>query len=258
VTTDTWNPTQYNRFREERMQPFFDLVAMVRPAAGMRVIDLGCGTGEITAMLAERLKASEAIGIDSSAAMLEHAAARMSGHLTFRHQDITDVDDYDGYDLVFSHAALQWIPENETLLRRILGRMRSGAQVAVQLPKNDEHPSHRTAVELASEQPFHDLLDGFVRWSHALRLERYAELLYEHGFREQQCIEKIYGHVLPSSADVIEWVKGTMLTAYLSRLDAKDQPTFLAAYRARLMDEIGEHSPYFYPFRRLLFWGQKE
>lgn len=254
---DQWRPGQYNKFREERMQPFFDLVALVHSRAGMRVIDLGCGGGELTALLAERLPASDVLGVDSSAAMLAEAEPRARARLSFRHQDITTLMDYGDYDLVFSHAVFQWAPDNEGLMARILSMLRPGAQIAVQLPKNEEHPSHRLPAQLAGEAPFRDLLGGYVRRSEALDLDRYATLLWEHGLREQVCFEKIYGHELPSSADVVEWVKGTSLGAYLARLNDADGAAFVAVFRARLLAAIGEHSPYFYPFRRMLFWGVK-
>jgi trans-aconitate 2-methyltransferase len=255
--TDQWNPTQYNRFRDERMQPFFDLLALIRPSAGMRVIDLGCGTGELTAMLAERLPGASVEGIDSSPAMLQQAAPRESEQVRFRQQDIADLADASAYDLVFSNAALQWVTDNEALVGRILATLPAGGQIAVQVPRNEDHPSHRLAAEVASEAPYRNLLGGYIRESHVLPLERYAALLYELGCREQVCIEKIYGHELPSSDDVVEWVKGTSLGAYLSRLEEPARGAFLADYRRRLLAEIGDQSPYFYPFRRLLFWGAK-
>jgi trans-aconitate 2-methyltransferase len=257
VQTDQWNPAQYDRFREQRMQPFFDLVALIRPRPGMCVIDLGCGTGELTALLAERLPEAHVLGVDSSAAMLEQAAPRAGERLTFAQQDAAAIEDFSAYDLVFSHAAFQWIPDNEGLMRRILGSLRPGAQIAVQLPNNELHPSHVEAQALAAEPPFREWLGGFVRRSEALPLERYAELLYAHGVQEQVCFEKIYGHELPSSTDVVEWVKGTSLSAYLSRLDTAGAAAFEAAYRARLLARIGAQAPYFYPFRRMLFWGNK-
>lgn len=257
VQTERWNPDQYNKFREERMQPFFDLLAMITPRPGMRVIDLGCGTGELTAMLAGRLPDATVEGIDASESMLEQAMPRVAERVSFRRQDVREVEDYAAYDLVFSHAVLQWVPDNEGLMTRILSDMRPGAQVAIQLPKNEQHPSHRIAAEVGREPRFSALLGGFLRRSEALELERYAELLYAHGFRDHVCIEKIYGHVLDSSSDVVEWVKGTSLNAYLSRLDETGKAGFLDAYRERLLRAIGDRSPYFYPFRRLLFWGRK-
>lgn len=257
MTAEHWNAAQYNKFREQRMQPFFDLVAMIQVKPGMRVIDLGCGTGELTALLAERLPQSTVEGIDASAAMLEQAEGRAGGRLSFRQEEISQITGYGDYDLVFSHAALQWVPDNETLMARILDSLKPGAQVAIQVPRNEAHPSHAIAEQLALEEPFRTLLHGYVRESQVLTLERYSTLFYRLQLREQTCIEKIYGHELPDSAAVIEWVKGTSLNAYLSRLDESGQAAFLAAYRERLIQAIGEHSPYFYPFRRMLFWGQK-
>jgi trans-aconitate 2-methyltransferase len=239
------------------MAPFFDLVEWVRARPGMTVLDLGCGTGEITVALAERLGGATVLGIDSSEAMLAEAEKRAGSHVTFRRADIESIEDFRPYDLVFSHAALHWIADNEQLMARILGQMKPGAQIAVQVPQNGAHPSHRIAAELAAEPAFARLLGGHVQRSGALTLERYAERMHEHGFVEQQCIEKIYGHLLGSSADVVEWVRGTLLTPYLSRLDPPGQATFLAAYKERLIAALGPASPYFYPFRRLLFWGQK-
>lgn len=253
---DAWNPAQYEKFRNERMQPFFDLVALIRPEGVRRVVDLGCGAGELTAMLAERLPGAQVEGIDTSASMLEQAAQRAGGRVSFRQADAGALADFGGYDLVFSNAALQWIPDNEALLHRMFGTLQAGAQVAVQVPTNDGHPSHRLAAEIAAEEPFRTLLAGFIRRSHVLTLERYSELLWEHGLREQVCIEKIYPHELPNTLAVAEWVKGTLLTAYLGRLDAAGQEAFLARYRERLVAILGDHAPYFYPFRRLLFWGR--
>lgn len=254
---DPWDPAQYEKFREQRKAPFVDLVGWVKPRRDMRVIDLGCGTGELTVALAARLGGARVEGIDSSEAMLAKAGERANPWVSFRRQDIGDVDDFAPYDLVFSHAAFQWVADNERLMRRILGQLEPGAQIAVQLPTNGAHPSHRLAVELAQEEPFQARLGGFVAHSEALTLERYATLLWEHSFREQSCVEKIYGHELPHSSDVVEWVKGTLLTSYLSRLDERGRQAFLAAYRKRLIDELGDKEPYFYPFRRLLFWGIK-
>jgi trans-aconitate 2-methyltransferase len=254
---DAWSPTQYERFKSQRSEPFYDLVAFVRPEPGMRIVDLGCGTGELTAHLAGLAPDATVLGIDSSAAMLREAESRATDRLSFDRRDIASVDDFGRFDLVFSNAALHWVPDNEALLTRILTGLGPSAQIAVQVPTNEAHASHRVASVLALEKPYADLLGDFVRRSFVLSAERYAEILYEHGFREQVCIEKIYGHELPSTDEVVEWVKGTLLTAYLSRLDVESGAAFVEEYRRRLLDALGDRSPYFYPFRRLLFWGKR-
>lgn len=254
---DRWNPEQYNKFRDQRLSPFFDLFAMIRPREAMRVIDLGCGTGVMAALLAERLPGSRVEGVDASAAMLAQAMPRAGGRLSFRQADMRDIEDFSSYDLVFSNAALQWVPDAEALLARIMTQLKPGAQIAIQVPKRGGHRANGLAADLAGEPPFRDLLGPPAARGRVLDLTQYSQMLYDHGFREQVCIEKIYGHELPHTADLIEFLKGTGLNPYLSQLDAAGQEAFLAAFRERLLAVIGDRSPYFYQLPRLLFWGEK-
>lgn len=253
--TDAWSPDQYDRFREERMEPLYDLLALIRPQAEMSIVDLGCGTGEITLRLVNHFAYARALGIDSSQAMLDRVPD--DPRLSFRQGDIAEFGPFDPYDVVFSNAALQWVPDNAALLGRILSSMRDGAQIAVQVPRNEEHVSHRVATELATQAPFRDWLGGYVRETQALAGEEYARLLHLHGCVKPVVMERIYVHVLPHTSDVVEWVKGTLLTPYMSRLEPAQQQEFLEAYRTRLLEGLGNESPYVYSFRRLLFWGRK-
>lgn len=232
-----WNPEQYERFKSERAQPFQDLVSLIEPRAHMRVLDLGCGTGELTRTLHEHLHAAETLGIDSSETML--AKAPQAAGLHFRRQTIESFDQ-GGFDLVFSNAALQWVADHEALFPRLASL---ASQLAVQMPANDDHPSHAVAAEVASE------LGMAPKPTHTLPPERYAELLHEIGFRRQHVRLQVYGHLLPSSEDVVEWVRGTLLTFY------EREPRFLERYRERLLQRIGGQRPYFYAYKRLLIWG---
>src|SRR5215204_2955037 len=108
-----WNPEQYGRFRDERARPFFDLLDLVQPQPGMRGVDLGCGTGELTRELHRRLAARETVGIDNSPAMLAKSAAFAGDGLRFEPRDIGAFTGEGEYDLVFSNAALQWLPDHE-------------------------------------------------------------------------------------------------------------------------------------------------
>ncbi|MGB8930562.1 MAG: methyltransferase domain-containing protein, partial [Anaeromyxobacteraceae bacterium] len=146
MATDAWNPELYARFAAERAQPFHDLLALVRAHPGMRVVDLGCGPGELTAHLHRALAARETLGLDSSDAMLARAAAHAGGGLTFAKGDVGAFSG-EGYDLVFSNAALHWVPDHEPLLARLAGALAPGGQLAVQVPANHDHLSHRLARE---------------------------------------------------------------------------------------------------------------
>src|SRR5215207_10194675 len=144
-----WNPEQYGRFRDERARPFFDLLDLLQPRPGMRIVDLGCGTGELTRELHRRLAAREAIGVDNSPAMLAKSAAFAGDGLRFDQGDIGAFTSDGGYDLIFSNAALHWIPDHESLLPRLVKALTATGQLAVQVPANDDHASHVTAVEVA-------------------------------------------------------------------------------------------------------------
>src|SRR5262245_49047518 len=111
MPSDTWNPTRYEQFKSERLAPGLDLIGLIEPATGARVVDLGWGTGELTRLLHERLGARETLGIDSSANMLAKAAAQAGDGLRFEERDVAAFDDRDAWDVVFSNALIQWLPD---------------------------------------------------------------------------------------------------------------------------------------------------
>jgi trans-aconitate 2-methyltransferase len=239
-----WSPEQYERFKAERHQPFDDLLALVERHPNMRVVDLGCGTGELTRELHEALGAAETVGIDDSETMLLKAGHFQGEMLHFERGSIEAFVADQPFDLVFSNAALHWVPEHEQLLTRLTRFLGTDGQLAVQMPANDTHASHRVAAEVAVEFG----LDP--RPEHVLSVERYAELLHRLGYKRQNVRMQVYGHLLPSSADVVEWVRGALLTHYEPFPNG-----FLEAYRTRLAEELGEERPYFYTYKRVLLWG---
>src|SRR5689334_18404322 len=127
----TWNPSQYERFQNERNQPFYDLLGLVKPKPSMKVIDLGCGTGELTRLLHDRLAARSTLGLDSSPSMLERATAFTTTGLNFVQSEIESLSWGDGYDLVFSNAALHWVPDNPAVLAHIANVLAPEGQIAV-------------------------------------------------------------------------------------------------------------------------------
>lgn len=253
---DPWNPGQYDRYAAERRQPFFDLLALVSPRPGRRIVDLGCGTGELTELLHERTRARETLGLDSSAAMLAKSVAFAGGGLSFTRRDIADFGAADGpVDLIFSNAALQWVDDHETLFARIVAALGPGGELAVQMPANHEDPSHVVAAEIAAEAPFRDAMPEGPRRAPVLPPVAYSRMLHRLGFEAQHVRLQIYGHVLPSREDVVEWVKGTLLTHYESRVGPALWPAFLARYRERLFEVLPDERPFLFPFARILLWA---
>jgi trans-aconitate 2-methyltransferase len=256
IARDTWNPTQYERFRAEREQPFHDLVALItrRPAA--RVVDLGCGTGLLTAALHRELDARETLGVDSSSAMLERARTLEVSGLRFVRGDINEWEPGAPVDVVFSNAALQWVPDHPRLFKRLTGMLAPGGELAVQVPANFDHVSHTLASQVAGEEPFASAMGHYVRSFAVLVPEAYAALLHELGFEAQSVRMQVYGHLLESVDSVVEWVRGTLLTDYEARLSDTLYTQFVARYSERLHAKLGDPRPYFYPFKRILLWGR--
>lgn len=274
MTQDAWDPDQYARFERERSQPFYDLMALVELPAGAdggapRVVDLGCGTGELTRVLHRTLGAAETVGVDRSAAMLERSATVAGEGLRFEPGDISGFDPAGRYDVVFSNAALQWVPDHEAVLGRIVAGLPPGGQLAVQVPANDHHPSHVLAATIAGESPFREALGGYVRRSHILTPSGYARLLDGLGCARQHVRLQVYPHHLSGPGSVAEWVRGSLLTDYRGRLPADLYDAFLDRYRRRLpplltgadpgdaTDGEPDVAPYFYPFERILLWARR-
>ncbi len=259
LASDTWNPTQYERFRDERSQPFFDVLALVRSRPGMRVVDLGCGTGELTRKLHQHTYARETLGLDSSEAMLEKSRAHAGDGLRFEKREILDFAEDPGgsWDLVFSNAALHWVCGHEQVLRKLTHALAAGGQIAIQLPASHDHPSQLAAAEVAQEEPFRQALQGYVRYAPVLPPERYAHILDALGYREQHVRLQVYGHHLESREHVVEWMKGTLLTDYEKRLPPSSFAHFLARYREVLMPRLPDTRPHFFPYKRILFWAER-
>jgi len=255
TTPDRWDPDQYSKFAAERAKPFFDLLAMVEPVPAGEVIDLGCGTGELTAQLHAQTRAAATLGIDSSEAMLAKARPLARNGLRFALGDIAEFAAEAKFDVVFSNAALHWVPDHPRLLRRLAAGLRAGGQLAVQVPANTDHPSHALAADVARERQFREHMTEEPPGSvpSVFPPERYAELLEEIGFLEQHVRLQVYGHRLASTAAIVEWTKGTTLLRFQNLLPAELFDAFVERYRQRLVEVLGEHAPYFYTFKRILF-----
>ena len=256
--TDTWNPAQYDRFQREREQPFFDLLAMIRPVPDMRVVDLGCGTGKLTRTLHERLHARETIGIDRSARMLAPIERDvLPAGLRF---DVAAIESFPGdlgaFDLVYSNAAFHWVEDHPSLVARLAGALTRGGQLAFQVPAQHDTPAHLVAEALTGVEPFRGALGGWRRPQPVLPPDEYARLLYRVGFPDPAVRLIVYPHVLPGPEDVVEWFKGTLLTEYERRLPADLFARFVEEYRARLLPQLDAARPFFFPFKRILCWGQ--
>lgn len=250
-----WDPKQYHKFQAERSAPFFDLLSLVEVRPNLKVVDLGCGTGELTRQLADALPNSNVTGLDSSEQMLDAArAASFSGpNLHFEQGDQSQLTGE--WDLIFSNAALHWSENHRELIPDLYRRLNSGGQIAVQVPSNHNHISHQIYRETASEEPFKSILKGFQRYAPVLSIDDYARLFFDGGAASIVAFEKVYAHVLEDSDAVVEWISGTALVPYFERL-GEHKEEFMEVIRRKMRAAMPE-SPVFYPFRRTFFSARK-
>lgn len=233
-------------------------MSLIQDVKSPKVIDLGCGTGELTAQLHKTLNASETIGLDSSDEMLNKSRAFETANLHFQKGNIETWSEHNRFDVVFSNAAVQWCANHPELFKKFRASLKPGGQLAIQMPVNHDYPTHTLAMEMSTEQPLNSQLGG-QRYSVdqlMLTAQEYATQLFHLGFAEQRVFVRVYGHVLDSRDDVVEWVSGTTLTHFKSRLSKEDYAVFLNQYKERLFKILKDEKPFFYPFKRVFIWGR--
>jgi trans-aconitate 2-methyltransferase len=262
MAIDTWDPRQYDKFERQREQPFYDLLNLVRPASGLHIVDLGCGTGKLTRVMHERLHARETLGIDRSESMLARALTDVKAPgLRFQVGTIEAFVDrqLDGHErpgLLFSNAALHWVCDHETLVHRLAGMLGPEGQLAFQVPAQHEDATHVTAEQVADTEPYRSALGGWRKPQPVLTVDGYARLFYRCGFDDPIVRLIVYPHVLDSRDAVVDWVKGSLLTEYARHLPPALFDQFVEDYRTRLLAQLEATRPFFFPFKRILCWGQ--
>jgi trans-aconitate 2-methyltransferase len=256
-----WDPQQYLAFGDERSRPFFDLVGRVGAASPQRVVDLGCGPGQLTAALARRWPGADVVGVDSSAEMVE-AAARATGadgRPRFEQGDLRDYRPDGPVDVLVSNATLQWVPEHLELLSRFVDWLAPAGWLAFQVPGNVDAPSHRILAELRRSARWRAQVGaGADRHLTVAGPTGYARALADRGLRVDAW-ETTYLHLLRGPDPVLEWVKGTGLRPVLAALGPHEAEEFLAQYGARLREAYPAWSDGVtpFPFRRVFVVAQR-
>jgi trans-aconitate 2-methyltransferase len=250
-----WNPDVYLTFADHRGRPFFDLMSRVAAESPRRVVDLGCGPGNLTVSLAQRWPDATIEAWDSSPEMVQ--AARERGV----DADVGDVGDWvpqPDTDVVLTNAVLHWVPDHAELLVRWAGQLSAGAWIAMQVPGNFNAPSHEAVRTLARSDRWSELLQDFpFREGQVDDAAGYAALLTDAGCRVDAW-ETIYVHELSGENPVLQWITGTALTPVKSRLDETQWQQF----REELIPLLDEAYPKradgttFLPFRRIFVVAQ--
>jgi trans-aconitate 2-methyltransferase len=252
-----WNPEIYSKFKTTRYQPFYDLADLIKPVKSMKAIDLGCGTGEQTAILANRFKDADFLGIDSSPEMLGQSKSLETDNLHFRLATTEDtLNSEEKWDLIFSNAALQWSNDHRTLFPELIGLINSRGQFAVQMPVQKENALNRILFELVEEEPFKSGLKGWKRDSPVLSIDEYAQILFSCGLEDIQIIQKVYSIIANDHDTLYDFISGSSLIPYLERLEGEQKELFINTYKDRIKLCFPK-LPAIYAFKRLLLYGRK-
>lgn len=225
-----WNSNQYMKFGKERTQPSLDLISRVKDLEPSNILDIGCGPGNSTFVLYENFPNAKIVGVDSSENMLEKAKEKYPD-LSFKKCNVPDGLGEESYDLIFSNACFQWIPNHKNLITKVYEKLNKGGVLAVQIPLTQEAPFYKTLYKMVEEEKWNKL--SSIKNFHNLMPNEYYDL-----FTTLDCDFKIwqttYYHIVNSQEGVIEWYKGSGLRPYLEMLENDEKTEFLSLLQKRL------------------------
>jgi len=252
-----WNPSLYMKFGDQRTRPAVDLLARVPATEPSRVADLGCGPGNSTELLAARWPTAEIAGVDNSDDMLEQAR-RLHPEWRWEQADIAAWTAARPYDVVFTNAALQWVPGHTALFPRLLDAVAPGGVLAVQMPRNLNAPSHAKMRETAEEGPWRSRLvnarDSLVVGEPGFYYDLLAPLAARLDIWETEYIQ-----VMESATAILEWVRGTGLRPFTAPLAPEERTEFERRYLAKLEAAYPKQAngKVLFPFRRIFIIAQR-
>ncbi len=247
----SWNPSVYMTFGDERTRPAFELAARVPVERARLVVDLGCGPGNSTAVLAKRWPGAELIGVDSSSEML--AKARASAvPADWVEADVATWEPDSRVSVIYSNATFQWVPDHKAIFVRLMRTLEPRGALAVQMPRNFDAPSHVLLRETADSGPWRDKLRHIARDKPVDEPQAYYDLLAPYA-GIVDIWETEYLQELDGENAVFAWVSGTALVPYRDALEGEMRAEFLTAYRRRLAKEYPRRSNgrTLFPFKRI-------
>ncbi len=257
IAAASWDPAQYLRFSNERLRPALDLLAQVPLESAAHVVDLGCGAGNVTAILHQRFPAADVLGVDGSESMLAKARSAAPG-CRFQQGDFATWQPATPPDLIYSNAALHWVTSHETLFPRLMSLLQPGGVLAVQMPAMHNAPLRRLQNEVAGREPWVSHLGeaGYARG--LLATGEYYDLIRPL-VTSLDIWETTYLHVLTGEDAVVEWAAGSSLRPFLDKLP----PDLRASYRAAYAEALRPHYPRrsdgttLLPFQRLFILARR-
>lgn len=261
----TWSAQQYLAFEDERTRPVRDLLAAIPPIEARTAVDIGCGPGNSTEVLAARFPGATVSGFDSSADMIAAARKRLP---TLRFE-VLDVKGWlevsaasspaeDSIDVLLANAVLQWVPDHAALFPALAAKLAPGGCLAVQVPDNLDEPAQKLMRELAEEDPWRGKLAGADRTRVPIESPAWYYRLLRARCSRVDVWRTTYYHPLAGTSAIVEWFKGTGLRPFLDPLDPQERADYLARYTERLARVYPSHGgETLLPFPRLFLVAQR-
>ena len=237
ITADR-NPELYLKFKGERTQPAIDLANRITLANHEKIIDIGCGAGNSTQILRDKFPNAYILGIDSSENMIKKAKSEHSDIEFEIHDANTDLDKLPGdFDIVFSNACIQWLPDHNTLLKKMFSLLRKGGMMAVQIPMNYEEPVHKIIAQMRKDSYWNRPTGRTID---TLSQEEYYDILSDMS-KDVSVWQTTYFHILHSHEDILEWYRSTGLKPYLDELSAN--PELKAEFEKAFIENLKKQYP---------------
>jgi len=259
----TWDANLYLKFADHRMRPALDLMGRLDPANGARpghaIYDLGCGAGNISRILAERFPEAPVVGIDSSEEMLAKARSQtVDARVTFQKGDLAQFQPDRPPGILYSNAAYHWLDGHIDMFPVLLKLLPSGGQLAIQMPRNHEAPSHASMKQAAEAGPWRDRLAGVRPIAPVLEPARYYDAL-KPLCSDLEVWETIYQQPLTGKDPVAQYTSSTGLRPYLELLQEPERTDFYNAYAALLAKAYPTRADgiTLFPFRRLFIVARR-
>jgi trans-aconitate 2-methyltransferase len=228
----TWSAKQYTVFEDERTRPVRDLVSAVPAIEGRSVVDLGCGPGNSTEVLAARFPHAQVQGIDSSADMID-AARRRLPQARFAIADVQEWKDPGPFDVILANALLQWVPDHAAVLPALAAKLTRGGALAIQMPDNLHDPAHQLMRETAAAGPWAQALaDASASRVAVGSAPEYYDLLRPVCAKVDIWRTTYYHALSGGAAAIVEWFKGSGLRPFLEPLDLRERAAYLERYTA--------------------------
>lgn len=254
MTTKDWNPDLYLKFNKERIQPTIDLVSRIDMERPAHIIDIGCGPGNSTHILGQRWPDSRLLGIDNSEAMIEKARHDYPD-LNWQLLDAGRDRIPGRYDLVFSNATIQWIPDHPGLFRKLKAILSDQGVLAIQLPLFFEMPLGISIANISRIKRWSRLTDRVNDLFTIHKPSEYYDMLSPL-FDSIELWVTDYVHIMVSHHAILEMIRSTGLRPYLDRLETEDDRN---DFEAMVLADITRDYPLqqngkaLFPFKRLFF-----